>query len=126
MESGNIAIFPLLLRRLKRIPSKPVILAPRGEFFAGALGLKKYRKKIYLIFFKILKLYKRIIWQASNDIEKTTIQALFTKKAQIIEAPILISSNLNDKKKIQKIKKEPGQLNIIFLSRIITYLCLVL
>jgi len=111
-------LFPLILRKLKKLPSKPVILAPRGEFFTGALGLKKYRKKIYLILFKILKLHKEIIWQASNDVEKAAIQALFTKKAQIIVAPILISLNINDKKKIPKINKEPGQLNIIFLSRI--------
>lgn len=111
-------LFPLVLRKLKNLPAKPVILAPRGEFFTGALGLKKYRKKIYLILFKILKLHKKIIWQASNDVEKATILALFTKKAQIIVAPILISSNLNDKNKIPKINKEPGQLNIIFLSRI--------
>ena len=38
----------LVLRRLGRLPARPIIVSPRGELSPGALGLKPYRKKIFI------------------------------------------------------------------------------
>ena len=50
--SPTAAIKPLLINWLLH---KPVLLAPRGELLPGALALKPWRKKIYLLFFKLLR-----------------------------------------------------------------------
>ena len=41
-------IWPLLGRRIGRVPKQPLLLAPRGEFSAGALALKSLKKNIYI------------------------------------------------------------------------------
>src|SRR5262249_16327598 len=45
---SRLTIKILLLRRLRLIPSCPMVLAPRGEFSQGALGIKQLRKKLFL------------------------------------------------------------------------------
>ena len=47
--SPYFTIKPLLLRRLRLIPTKPVIVAPRGEFSPGALGLKNQKNGCILL-----------------------------------------------------------------------------
>src|SRR2546427_3868581 len=55
---------PLLARRLGLLPSKPVVIAPRGEFSAGALTFKRWKKLPYKWFAATLGLYRGLIWQA--------------------------------------------------------------
>ena len=111
-----LTFLPLFLRKLKLIPSKPVIIAPRGVFFPGVWELKKFRKLVYISIFKLFNLHREIIWHASNKLEKLTIQSIFRNEMKIFIAPNLISSKL--KGKFKKIRKEPGKLNILFMSRI--------
>lgn len=63
----------LLLRRLGWITDIPVVLAPRGEFSAGAIALKGWKKCQYLRASRWLGLYDGLTWQASSDLEKQDI-----------------------------------------------------
>lgn len=63
----------LLLRRLGWIADIPVVLAPRGEFSAGAIALKSWKKSQYLRASRWLGLYDGLTWQASSDLEKQDI-----------------------------------------------------
>jgi glycosyltransferase involved in cell wall biosynthesis len=63
----------LLLRWVGAIPARPLILAPRGEFSAGALALNPIRKRAYLRASKALGLLKDVFWQASTDHEKVDL-----------------------------------------------------
>ena len=45
----------------KKILFKRILLAPRGEFNIGALGLSKFKKKIYIKTAIFFNLYKSII-----------------------------------------------------------------
>ena len=56
--SPHFTIKPLLLRRLRLIPDRPLIIAPRGEFSTGALGLKSLKKRVYIAAAKAFGLYK--------------------------------------------------------------------
>lgn len=119
----------LLNYNMKRIPLKPVVLAPRGEFSEGALALKRWKKTTFLAIAKTLGFYQNIIWQASSDYEREdTIRAIGNglKKIfiagdcaqQIIAAPDLPS--------IRKVRDEvnvdpdfcKNTLKVVFLSRI--------
>lgn len=64
----------LLARRLGRLGKTPVVLAPRGEFSAGALQLKQTRKNVYLRLSSLAGLYRGLTWQASSDLERADIQ----------------------------------------------------
>ena len=103
---------PLLLNAL--FFRKPVLLCPRGEFSPGALGLKSFKKKLYLNFFKLLRLHKQIVWQATTQEEATLIRSTFDddikiKVAQNISLPSLVSQPLPTKQETLK---------VAFLSRI--------
>lgn len=77
----------LWLRRFGHIPDRPTILAPRGEFSPGALGLKSCRKRMYVRLAKLVSLCAGVIWQASSPGEKNDIEAMFGADVAIRVAP---------------------------------------
>jgi glycosyltransferase involved in cell wall biosynthesis len=110
-------IKPLILRRLKLIPNKPVVLAPRGEFSQGALNIKSLKKDNYIRLAKLLGLYSGIHWQASSEYEHNDIK----KAMGVKDKDITIAPNLPPavhEKNFPKKNKVLGKLDIIFLSRI--------
>jgi len=116
--SPHFTIKPLVLRRLRLIPDRPLVIAPRGEFSTGALGLKSFKKRVYITVAKALGLYKDIIWQASSEYEEADIRRWFGNDARVIIAPDLPPViNATDEPKAVK-GKTKGCLKIIFLSRI--------
>ena len=116
--SPHFTIKPLLLRRLGLIPDRPLIIAPRGEFSPGALGLKSLKKLVYITVARAFGLYKGAGWQASSEHEETDIRQWFGSNARVIIAPNLPPLiNAADKPKAVK-GKTKGCLKIIFLSRI--------
>ena len=116
--SPHFTIKPLLLRRLGLIPARPLVIAPRGEFSPGALGLKNLKKRVYITAAKAFGLYKGIIWQASSEHEEDDILRWFGKGARVIIAPNLPPViNAADELKAKK-GKAKGCLEIIFLSRV--------
>jgi glycosyltransferase involved in cell wall biosynthesis len=68
----------LALRRMGRIHT-PVLLAPRGEFSAGALGLKRHRKIVAMRALRWAGCLRSIQWLASSEAERQEI-------AKVIEA----------------------------------------
>ncbi|MEZ6100091.1 MAG: glycosyltransferase family 4 protein [Pirellulaceae bacterium] len=110
------SVRPLLLRFLGKVPTRPIVLAPRGELASGALRLKWARKSAYLKAAGLLGVYKDIVWQASSEFELKDIQRSLGKAAEdIIVAPNIPASTL--KHEIVLTRHE-GPLRICFLSRI--------
>ena len=85
--SPAFTIKPLMLKLAGFCPVNSVILAPRGEFAPSALSIKKLRKSVYLVVAKALRLYDRVIWQASGSVEEPAIRRYFGPDARIIVAP---------------------------------------
>lgn len=114
----NFSIKILLLYILKLIAPKPVLLAPRGELMEGALSIKSFKKRTFLIVVKVLKLYKNIIWHASSEYEAEDIRREFGAKTNIkiaIDPPNnKLSTNFHTSH-----KKEKGKLKILFISSIV-------
>lgn len=75
--SFRYSIFPLLLRRFFLLPPSKVVLAPRGELSSAALGLKSFKKSLFLTISRILRLHCNITWQASSQFEATDIFKTF-------------------------------------------------
>lgn len=84
----RFTVKPLLLRRFGLIRRRPVIIAPRGEFSEGALSLKKWKKRCYLMLAKTMGHYGDLLWQASSQYEAADIRNTMGKSAQrIVIAP---------------------------------------
>lgn len=107
---------PLIARNLSRRPRRPVLLAPRGEFSAGALALGTTKKKSFMVAANLARLHKGVIWHASNDHEVEDI------RKSMGAVPIRVASDLPrpiPKHPPQHTNRKPGDpVRIIFLSRI--------
>ena len=114
--SYKFSIMPILLKRVNRISAK-IVLAPRGEFSPGALGLKSNKKKLYIQLSKIIKMYTDVRWHATAITEKKDIESIFGEKVNIFIAGNLIGTykGLQFKRSIEKKKNE---LKVVFISRI--------
>jgi len=111
--SKYFSILPLQILK-KKFANIPTIVAPRGMLGAGALSIKRTKKKGFLAYAKISGLYKNINWHAASMSELKDIAKTFGNgnRAHMI-------SNLP--KKITKgngVKKESGTLLMYFSSRI--------
>ena len=85
------SMLPMALRALGLVPKRPVIVAPRGEFSAGALGIKPGRKRLWLAMAKSMGLFRSVIWQASSEHEKNDILRVLgtvhVRMASVIHRP---------------------------------------
>lgn len=73
--SPRFSILPLLLRRLRlAAPKASWIIAPRGEFAPGALGIKPLKKRLFMAFSRLVGLHQGLLWQASSEHEALDIQ----------------------------------------------------
>lgn len=119
--SWQNTLVPLLLRLLGQDRGRAVVLAPRGEFSAGALGLKSTKKRLYIAVAKRLGIYHGITWQASSENEAADIRRVMGAIAgNIVVAPNLLPFGASGAviEDAPALPRSPGPLRIVFLSRI--------
>lgn len=96
------------------------IIAPRGEFSAGALKIKFFRKQLYISFFRLFRLHKHVTWHATNDMEKENIESVMGKNCRIHVASNLCVPNSTDKLILNNSGIEVNDpIKIVYLSRIV-------
>lgn len=109
----------LLLRKMRLLPNKPIIIAPRGHLNCGALQIKPTKKHLFLKAAKFLLLYEDIYWHASNEEEKIDILREIQPRHS---ANIWTISNLPTRSLAEQLKssapKVRGQARLLFFSRI--------
>lgn len=107
----------LLVNRMRGSSARPVVLAPRGEFSGGALGIKSWKKIPFLKAAKLLGLYKALVWHASTPAEAADIQQCMGTSDHVV-----VARNLPTRKffrTLPSVVDNPGDaLRIVFLSRI--------
>lgn len=111
--SKHFTIYPLLIKRFRRPPSI-VVLAPRGMLKPSALQFKAGKKKLFLQLFKLLGLQHFVRFHATDNNEVRDIQQCF-KTAGPFLAPNFPGSVPSMP---ARLKKQPGELSIIFIGRI--------
>lgn len=117
---SKLSIYVLVLRRLRLISAKKVVLAPRGEFSPGALGLKSFKKRMFIFLSKVTGLHKDIIWHASTEHEREDIlRAVGSSIAQhIFIAPDIPQFVCQEAASTPPQAFGFGPLRVVFLSRI--------
>ena len=84
--SRCFSMLPVWLSAARLLPRHQYLLAPRGEFAAGALSLKPRRKRVYLRLIHLLGLYQSVIWHASSNLEAAEIRRIIGRDSQVRRA----------------------------------------
>lgn len=110
-----MTIAVLLMRKLRLIPRRPTLVAPRGEFSPGALAIKPVRKRSYLGFVRMLGLENDVHLQATDPVERKIMEQVLPSARSILEAP-----NIRSLEPLPPhSSRAPGEpLRVAFLSRI--------
>lgn len=118
--STRFTIQPLLLMRLGLISSKPVILAPRGEFSEGALSQKAIKKRLFHNLAQMIGLYQQppFYWQASNLQESEWIRSVYGLQVDVSIAADLPNIALDDSMDVQHSSKDVNVLKVLFVGRL--------
>ena len=104
--------FSILPTRLSK--SKPTIVAARGMLASSAIGIKSFKKRLFLFYARLSGLYRNVTFHATNDKEKDDIHALFPR-ANVRVAPNLFSKQIETRKILDK---KTGSLSLLFLGRV--------
>ncbi len=72
--SIKATIYPLVARYFRIYENAPIVIAPRGEFSAGALKLKALKKRLFITVANCVGLYRDVVWQASSEHEAQDIR----------------------------------------------------
>jgi glycosyltransferase involved in cell wall biosynthesis len=133
--SRRFSMLPVLMRWLKLCRPLSLVLAPRGEFSLGALGLKPMRKRLYIGISGWLGLYWGLIWHASSEFEAADIRRQFPKTRQVGVAEVICGAHTHagktwpsdvvtasDLAHISPLPKgrrakTPGALRVVFVAR---------
>ena len=118
-------IRPILAQKLGLSPTKPLVIAPRGEFSRGALKLKRWKKELYLGIARSFRLYENVTWQASTNLEASDILRQVTSRGLGRPAvKVVVAPDLTSQHAIPRInpdiysKLSRNSLKVCFLSRI--------
>jgi glycosyltransferase involved in cell wall biosynthesis len=110
----DFTIPTLLLRALGRVPKRPVILSPRGEFAPGASSLKSVRKRVWRETARRLGLLSDVWLHATSEAEAGDIRRGFPWGRGVLVAP-------NIRKMIEPLPRQfstDGITRLTFLGRI--------
>ncbi len=111
LYSLYFSLIPLYLSKKLNIQS---VIAVRGMLSKGSLSVKKNKKILFLIMAKLIGLYKKCTFHATNNSEKEDITKVF------ITNKIIVAQNLPERKIIsfQTKQKEAGKLKLVSVGRI--------
>lgn len=108
-------LIPMMYLLTKRCYRYRIVLAPRGELHPGALRVKSWRKRLFLLVLQLSKVPRLINWHATNRNEHLHIVRGVASASHVHIAPnipsrVMISSD--------SLSKHRPELRAVFLSRI--------
>ncbi|MBU3889573.1 glycosyltransferase [Methylosinus sp. KRF6] len=112
----DFTIPALTLRRFGRVPQRPTILSPRGEFSRGALALNSGRKHCYLALARRLGLLEDVWLHATGPCEAEDIARAFPHGRGIFVAPNV--RRPTPAPAVRTVAKREGTLRLAFLGRV--------
>lgn len=112
--SFYFSILPLLL--MKFFSKKKIVVAPRGMFSAQGFGMKSFKKKIFVFFSKLFRLYKKSIFHTTSNTESSDIQNLKFGAIKFYQIPNL--PPIDKTTDAERVVKKTGVLKLISIARI--------
>lgn len=111
----KFSIIPQWLFRLKWLDSRILAIAPRGEFSAGAMAIRGFKKSLYIWAFKRSGLASKVVWHASATAESEDIKRVFGANVSII---IRENDTLLPPRALEPVESPAGPLRAVSLSRL--------
>lgn len=84
--SPQFTVVPVVARSLRLLSSREVLLAPRGELSAGALGFKARKKQRFLRLWSPFLRGVDPVWHASTEMEERDITRAFPWARTVVHA----------------------------------------
>lgn len=112
--SFRFSIFPIFFWKIFQ-PKKSIIVAPKGEFSTGALGIKSFKKTAFIEIVRKLDIYRDVIWVATSKHEAEDIYRVIGRQA-CIRLASNISCLPSEFEPIARQDSDP--LRILFISRV--------
>ena len=112
--SPMFVLYPLYLK-MRGIIKGEMVVCPRGALYDSAINHKAYKKKPFMLLFKLTSIKKYIRFHATNQREKEAILRYFPG------SNIMIADNLPEAEQpeFSSVEKTPGTLRCIFIARIV-------
>ncbi len=110
--SFYFSIFPTFILRKS---SKKIIIASRGMLSEHSFSGKGAKKRVFLKVAEKFKLYKNIIFHATNSQEKKDIDSIITNNGIFV---IPNFAKKSSSQKLRKINKKQGELKLVSIARI--------
>lgn len=123
----RFTLLPVFARWLGLTPKLPFVMAPRGEFSAGALGIKSWKKKPFIWLARISRLFHSATWHASTEEEAADIRRNFRGAGERVKVARDIAAASDLLKNIEGVRADfeiinsrplDRALRVCFLSRI--------
>jgi glycosyltransferase involved in cell wall biosynthesis len=80
----KFALLPILLSGIGFFGKIELLIAPRGEFGPGALGLKSAKKRMFLGLFNFMRMASGVTWHASTELEAKDIRKAIPRAEKIV------------------------------------------
>ena len=114
----KFTFLPLFAKWLRRISKNtPTIVAARGELSPGALAIKRWKKRLYLVVTSKVGLYRNVVWHASTEDEARLIRNQFGGSSTVEVACNL--PTVSEKTDHLVVRRESDRsLHLVFLSRL--------
>ena len=117
--SFRFSIIPVWLVRVSLKQPVRVVIAPRGEFSIGALGIKRLKKRVWLMLGRLTHFYDGVIWHATGDMEAADIRREMGRNSDVqVAHPIALGSARLGGVERGSLAEEHGPLRVVFFSRI--------
>ena len=107
--------FSILPLQLLKGSNRKVVVAVRGMLAEGPMKFGAFKKRAFLLFAKLIGLYKNVIFQATKPVEVDDIKKHVSPKARIETIPNLPRVLGQE---LQTLDKQVGELNVICLARV--------
>lgn len=105
--------------RLGRVPRRPIVLAPRGEFAWPSLRIKYPKKLAFMLGTRLIGFFRAVTWHAANDGEAEEIRgALKVTPRSIVIAGDLPTWRRDEERPRDSEYAADDALRVVFLSRI--------
>ena len=111
------SILPATALWLGGLRRRPCLVAPRGEFSGGALGIKSWKKRAYLFFARAAGVYRGVAWHASSTFEAADIAREMGAGARVHVAAVL-AAKTPEESESGTVSQGGDELRVCFLSRI--------
>jgi len=115
LYSRVFSIYPLLVLRNQSDHQKKVVVAVRGMLSRSAIGIKPFKKSLFLKIARAMGLYRRITFHTTNSKEKEDVLREIGPNAEVIVASN-ISKGLSEN--TQPINKEVNTIKLLSIARI--------